>query len=105
MRRWIVRRPIAIGATAFGMAAVFALGSLLAAPPQPTSGSSANVTAATKTAPRAAAINRHGGHAEVVKLPDIGIRGNTHFIMSDLNNVQVADLLSEFLKKHGLDRR
>ena len=52
----------------------------------------------------AEAINRHGGHAEVVMLPEIGITGNTHFIMSDLNNVQIADLLSQFLKKNGLDQ-
>ena len=52
----------------------------------------------------AEAINRHGGHAEVVMLPEMGITGNTHFIMSDLNNVQVADLLSQFLKKNGLDQ-
>ena len=33
----------------------------------------------------------------------IGIRGNTHFPMSDLNNLEIADHLSEFLKKKGLD--
>ncbi len=52
----------------------------------------------------AQAINRHGGHAEIVRLPDIGIRGNTHFMMLDLNNVQIADILSKFLKKYHLDR-
>ena len=51
------------------------------------------------------AINRHGGDAENVILPDIGIRGNTHFPMLDLNNVQIADLLSQFLADKGLDRR
>lgn len=50
------------------------------------------------------AVNRHGGHATLVHLPDLGIRGNTHFPFSDLNNVQIADLLSDFLAKHGLDR-
>jgi len=39
-----------------------------------------------------------------VHLPSIGIRGNTHFPFSDLNNVQVADLLSAFLAKNRLDR-
>lgn len=29
------------------------------------------------------AVNRHGGHAALVELPKIGIRGNTHFLMSD----------------------
>jgi hypothetical protein len=48
-------------------------------------------------------INRHGGDATLVHLPAIGIRGNTHFPFSDLNNVQIADLMSEFLKTKGLD--
>jgi hypothetical protein len=33
----------------------------------------------------------------------MGIRGNTHFIMSDLNNVQIADLVSSFLTRKRLD--
>lgn len=49
------------------------------------------------------AINRRGGDVTVVHLPEIGIRGNTHFPFSDLNNIQIADLLSEFLKKKNLD--
>jgi hypothetical protein len=49
------------------------------------------------------AVNRHGGKVTVMHLPDLGIRGNTHFPFSDLNNVEVADLLSQFLKEHGLD--
>ena len=49
------------------------------------------------------AINRHGGNAENIILPDIGITGNTHFPMLDTNNVEIADLLSEFLAAHGLD--
>jgi hypothetical protein len=50
-------------------------------------------------------INRHGGNAINVMLPDLGVRGNTHFPMLDLNNVKIADLLSQFLKEKGLDRR
>jgi hypothetical protein len=49
------------------------------------------------------AINRHGGDARVVHLPEIGIRGNTHFPFSDLNNVQIADLMSQFLAEKYLD--
>jgi hypothetical protein len=49
------------------------------------------------------AINRHGGDARVVHLPEIGIRGNTHFPFSDLNNVQIADLMSTFLAEKHLD--
>ncbi|RFB80752.1 alpha/beta hydrolase [Methylovirgula sp. 4M-Z18] len=49
------------------------------------------------------AINKHGGDARLLHLPDIGIRGNTHFLMSDLNNVQIADLVSQFLAEKKLD--
>lgn len=49
------------------------------------------------------AINKHGGDAKLVHLPDIGIRGNTHFLMWDLNNVQIADLISKFLTEKKLD--
>ncbi len=48
-------------------------------------------------------INRHGGDATLVELPKIGIYGNTHFLMSDLNNIEIADLLSKWLKEKGLD--
>ena len=50
-----------------------------------------------------AAINKHGGDAQLVHLPEIGIRGNTHFLMSDLNNIQIADLVSKFLEEKKLD--
>ncbi|RZJ03331.1 MAG: alpha/beta hydrolase [Rubrivivax sp.] len=49
------------------------------------------------------AVNRHGGDATLVHLPEIGIRGNTHFPFADLNNVQVADEMSAFLRRKGLD--
>jgi hypothetical protein len=40
------------------------------------------------------AINRHGGDAELLHLPEIGITGNTHFLMSDLNNCQWTSSLT-----------
>jgi hypothetical protein len=49
-------------------------------------------------------VNAMGGNARLVHLPDIGIRGNTHFAMPDLNNLQISDLLSDFLRRHRLDR-
>jgi hypothetical protein len=49
------------------------------------------------------AVNRHGGDVRLIHLPEIGITGNTHFPMSDLNNVQIADLVSQFLKEKQLD--
>lgn len=48
-------------------------------------------------------VNAHGGNAEVLMLPDAGLVGNTHIAFADLNNVEVADLLSLFLKKNNLD--
>jgi pimeloyl-ACP methyl ester carboxylesterase len=52
----------------------------------------------------AALVNSRGGNATVVHLPDVGLKGNTHFMFSDLNNVQVADLLSSWLHEKGLDK-
>lgn len=50
------------------------------------------------------AVNLHGGDVTVVHLPEIGIKGNTHFPFSDLNNLEIADLMSEWLKEKGLDK-
>jgi hypothetical protein len=50
-------------------------------------------------------VNKHGGKAELLLLPDAGLRGNTHIPFADLNNVAVADLLSKYLAQHGLDKR
>ena len=32
-------------------------------------------------------MNRRGGDVNLVSLPELGVRGNTHFPMSDLNNL------------------
>lgn len=50
------------------------------------------------------AVNKRGGDVTVVHLPEVGLRGNTHFPFSDLNNVQVADVMSDWLRTKGLDR-
>ncbi|MGE5499966.1 MAG: alpha/beta hydrolase [Syntrophothermus sp.] len=50
------------------------------------------------------AVNSHGGDVTLVHLPEIGIKGNTHFPFSDLNNSEIADLMSEWLKEKGLDK-
>ena len=50
-------------------------------------------------------INKYGGNAEVLMLPDAGLVGNTHIPFADMNNVEVADLLSDFLAANGLDAR
>ena len=51
------------------------------------------------------AINRHGGDASVLHLPEIGIFGNTHFSFADVNNLEIADVLSDWLHQKGLDLR
>lgn len=48
-------------------------------------------------------VNEHGGDVRLIHLPDIGIKGNSHFPMSDLNNVEIADLVSRFLAEKHLD--
>lgn len=49
------------------------------------------------------AVNKHGGSVTLVHLPEIGIKSDTHFLMSDLNNVQIADLVSKYPAENGLD--
>lgn len=51
------------------------------------------------------AINKYGGKAEILMLRDAGLTGNTHIPFADMNNVAVADLLSEFLEDEGLAAR
>jgi hypothetical protein len=50
------------------------------------------------------AVNKRGGDVTVVHLHEVGIKGNTHFPFSDLNNIQVADLMSAWLSRKGLDK-
>ncbi|MFX3617304.1 MAG: alpha/beta fold hydrolase [Sporolactobacillus sp.] len=49
------------------------------------------------------AVNRHGGDVTLVHLPELGIRGNTHFAFSDMNNLEIANLLYQFLEAKKLD--
>ena len=49
-------------------------------------------------------VNKYGGDVTVVHLPEVGLKGNTHFPFSDLNNIQVADLMNKWLKEKGLDK-
>ena len=50
------------------------------------------------------AMNAAGGKADIVDLPKIGIRGNSHMIMMDRNSDQVAELIQTWLEKQGLYR-
>lgn len=49
------------------------------------------------------AVNRHGGKAQLVFLPKLGIRGNTHAPFADLNNVDIAAHLEAWLHSQHLD--
>jgi hypothetical protein len=49
------------------------------------------------------AINAMGGHVTLLELTAKGIRGNTHFAFTDLNNSQVADLVADYLHANHLD--
>ena len=49
-------------------------------------------------------INRHGGDATLVHLPDIGIKGNSHFLMQEKNNKQIMELALTWLHEKGLDK-
>jgi hypothetical protein len=44
-----------------------------------------------------ARVNAAGGRARLMHLPDLGIRGNSHMIMQDRNNLQVADLILKWV--------
>ena len=47
-----------------------------------------------------ALINGLGGDSTTVYLPDVGIFGNGHTMMAELNNEQIADLLEDWIKQH-----
>jgi pimeloyl-ACP methyl ester carboxylesterase len=49
-------------------------------------------------------LNNNGGNAKVIHLPEVGIFGNGHALFFERNNVQIADLISEWLKSNGLDK-
>ena len=41
-----------------------------------------------------------GGDAEMMHLPKMGIKGNSHMLMQDRNSLQLADLILEWIDKH-----
>jgi hypothetical protein len=49
-------------------------------------------------------VKAAGGKYDVVDLPKIGIKGNSHMIMMDKNSDQVAELIQQWLAKQGLYR-
>ena len=51
-----------------------------------------------------AKITAAGSHVEVIDLPKIGIKGNSHMLMMDKNNLEVAALIQKWLSEKGLVR-
>ncbi len=47
-------------------------------------------------------VNKHGGDASVIQLPEKGIYGNSHFMFAERNNLQIADLLEQWLIEKDL---
>lgn len=47
-------------------------------------------------------VKTAGGKPEVVDLPKIGIKGNSHMLMMDKNNLEVAEVIQAWLVKQGL---
>ena len=48
------------------------------------------------------AVRAAGGSVDVVNLPDAGIKGNSHMLMMDKNNGEVAELIQKWLAGKGL---
>jgi pimeloyl-ACP methyl ester carboxylesterase len=48
------------------------------------------------------AVRAAGGKVDVINLPDVGIKGNSHMIMMDRNNGAVADVIQRWLVEQGL---
>lgn len=48
-------------------------------------------------------VNKHGGDCEVLLLTDAGLRGNSHIPFADMNNDAVADEMTKWLRRKGLD--
>jgi pimeloyl-ACP methyl ester carboxylesterase len=48
------------------------------------------------------AIRSAGGSVDMIDLPDIGIKGNTHMAMMDRNSDQVAEVIQKWFERKGL---
>ena len=50
-------------------------------------------------------LNENGGDAKVIYLPELGIKGNDHAMFSDVNNLDIADVISKELDEMGLAKK
>jgi pimeloyl-ACP methyl ester carboxylesterase len=44
------------------------------------------------------ALNKAGGHVELLVLPEIGIKGNSHMLMQDNNSIELADIVATWIE-------
>ena len=52
-----------------------------------------------------ARVNTAGGQAQTLHLPDQGIRGNSHMIMQDKNNLQIADTILKWIDEKAVNKK
>jgi hypothetical protein len=45
-------------------------------------------------------VTAGGGDAQMMSLPAMGINGNSHMLMQDKNNLQLADLILAWIDSH-----
>ena len=50
-------------------------------------------------------LKKAGGDAEMMHLPALGIKGNSHMLMQDKNSDQLADLVISWIDKHVENKR
>jgi hypothetical protein len=48
----------------------------------------------------AARMKTAGGDVELMHLPKMGIKGNSHMLMQDKNNLELADLILSWIDRH-----
>ena len=48
------------------------------------------------------AIKTGGGSFDMIMLPDLGIKGNSHMLMQDKNNAEIAEVIQKWLASKGL---
>src|SRR5579871_6610826 len=46
-----------------------------------------------------------GGDAEMMSLPALGLKGNSHMLMQDKNNLQIADMILAWIDQHAEKKR
>jgi hypothetical protein len=48
------------------------------------------------------AVRAAGGSVDVIDLPDLGIKGNSHMLMMDKNSAEIADVIQKWLAAKGM---